>query len=185
MVSTDDEAIAEVAKRYGAKVPFFRSELTSGDDATTVDVLLEVLREYKILGLSFKYACCIYATAPLIRKQNLTDGYRKLVRESRSWVFPVVKFSYPVWRGLKVLDSGETEMIWSEHLNSRSQDLEEVYHDAGQWYWFDVGHVVKSKTIFSENSASIILSALDVQDIDDDTDWQMAELKYELLQKFR
>src|SRR5690606_16781189 len=81
MVSTDDEAIAEVAKRYGSKVPYFRSELTSGDDATTVDVLLEVLREYKILGLSFKYACCIYATAPLIRKQNLTDGYRKLVRE--------------------------------------------------------------------------------------------------------
>src|SRR5690606_25384927 len=144
----------------------------SGDYATTSDVLLEVLGQYKTLGLSFEYACCIYATAPLIRQQNLTDGYRKLVRESRYSVFPVVKFSYPVWRGLKILESGKTEMIWAEHINSRSQDLEEVYHDAGQWYWFEVGYLVENKAMFSANSASVILSALDVQDIDDDTDWK-------------
>lgn len=185
MVSTDDEEIAEVAKRYGAKVPFFRSEENSGDHATTVGVLLEVLREYQTLGLSFEYACCIYATAPLIRQHNLTEGYRKLVIESRCSVFPVVKFSYPIWRGLKIVESGKTEMIWPEHISSRSQDLEEVYHDAGQWYWFEVGHLVKNKAMFSENSASTILSALEVQDIDNDTDWQMAELKHELLQRLK
>jgi len=183
MVSTDDEEIAEVAKRYGAKVPFFRSKENSDDFATTADVLLEVLREYNTLGFSYEYACCIYATAPLIRRQNLIDGFRKVVTERRYSVFPVVKFSYPVWRGLKILDSGDAEMIWAEHINTRSQDLEEVYHDAGQWYWFEVAYLVENKTMFSENSAAIILSGLDVQDIDDDADWQMAELKYELLQR--
>src|SRR5690606_36857718 len=123
MVSTDDPEIAEVAERYGGKVPFLRSEENSGDYATTADVLLEVLGQYKTLGLSFEYACCIYATAPLIRQKDLTDGYRKLRREGRCSVLPVVKFSYPVWRGLKILENGKTNMIWAEHINSRSQDL--------------------------------------------------------------
>ena len=185
MVSTDDPEIAKVARRYGAKVPFFRSEKNSGDYSTTADVLLEVLDEYKVRKLTFEYACCIYATAPLVRQRDLNDGYHKLVNEGRSSVFPVVKFSYPIWRGLKILERGQVEMIWPEHINSRSQDLTDVYHDVGQWYWFGVGDLVKSNRVFSGNSACIELSALNVQDIDDDMDWQMAELKYELLQSLK
>src|SRR5690606_5454087 len=127
MVSTDDPELAKVARRYRAKLPFFRSAKNCGDYSTDAAGWLDALDEYKLRKLTFEYACCIYATAPLVRQRDLNDGYHKLVNEGRSSVFPVVKFSYPIWRGLKILERGQVEMIWPEHINSRSQDLTEVY----------------------------------------------------------
>lgn len=179
MVSTDDEEIAAVAMQYGAKVPFMRTNETANDFATTIDVLNEVISGYrKRLNINFEYACCIYATSPLIQSNHLRDGFNILMDNNCSSVFPIVLFEYPIWRGLRVNKYGRTEMLWNEFMNSRSQDLEPIYHDAGQWYWFKTTEIRDS--LFTDNSASIILNELDVQDIDNLTDWKLAELKYEL-----
>ncbi len=181
MVSTDDEEIAEVAKKYGASVPFFRSEENSNDYATTVDVLLEVLVEYEKIGFFFHTACCVYPTAPLIQQQPLKEGLEKLLTEGLNVVFPVVSFGYPIWRGVK-WESNKLVMVWPDNLNKRSQDLEEIYHDAGQWYWFLTEELQKNKQLMGKNSSGITIDRLQVQDIDNITDWKLAELKYELLQ---
>lgn len=183
MVSTDDEEIASLARQYGARVPFLRSIKTSDDYATTVDVLLEVLAQYgEKEGKTFDYGCCLYPTAPFVKANILKEGYDTLVRKNFDSVFPVVAFSYPVWRGLRVCgDQGGVEMIWPEFLNTRSQDLERVYHDAGQWYWFSVPSVVSNEKIYTKHSGIVELDELVVQDIDTDLDWKLAELKYKLL----
>lgn len=181
MVSTDDEKIAEVSKSYGAKVPFLRSQKNADDYATTIEVLLEVLNNYTANNINFKYACCMYPTAPLSRADKLKMGFEKLQKENLNSVFPVVAFSYPIWRGLKITSDNQIRMIWPENLNKRSQDLEEVYHDAGQWYWFNVEKFRKEQKIFSENSSCLILPATEVQDIDNLIDWKLAELKYAII----
>lgn len=181
MISTDDPEIAEVAKKYGAKVPFFRSEENSDDFATTSQVLLEVISQYQTIGKIYQNACCIYPTAPLIKKEKLIEGYHKLKDQHQSTVFPVVAFSYPIWRGLKKDTNHAFKLLWPENLNKRSQDLEEVYHDAGQWYWFEVEKFLTKYKLFGDNSSCIILEATEVQDIDTMTDWKLAELKYELI----
>ena len=182
MVSTDDEEIAEVARKYGAKVPFLRSEKTSTDFATTLDVIKEVLASYRKLGPEYDYVCCIYPTAPLVKIEHLNEGFIRLTEEKRDCVFPVVPFSYPIWRGLRIKNS-LTEMIWKEHEKSRSQDLEQVYHDAGQWYWFKPSNI--NDSLWTNNTSSVVLSETEVQDIDNETDWKLAEMKYELLQGLR
>lgn len=180
MVSTDDVEIAAIAKHYGATVPFFRSAKNADDYATTMDVLVEVVAEYESRGASFDTICCIYPTAPLLSIQYLEAGWSKLREGEFEVVLPVVSFSYPVWRGLKRNDNGQTSLVWPENLNKRSQDFPSVYHDAGQWYWFSRKAI--GKPIFGDRCASIILSEETVQDIDTITDWKLAELKYELLQ---
>lgn len=185
MVSTDDAEIADIAQMFGASVPFMRSSNNANDFATTVDVIREVIENYENQQKYFTNACCIYPTAPLIDVKKLIQGYEKLTIEKRDSIFPVVSFPYPVWRGFRVLKDGRINMVWPEFLNSRSQDLDEVYHDAGQWYWFNVGSLKSKLKIFSENSASIILSALEVQDIDNLSDWKIAEIKYEYLQSIK
>ena len=182
MVSTDDEEIAAVARKYGAKVPFMRSEKTSTGFATTLDVIKEVLASYRKLGPEYDYACCIYPTAPLVKIEHLNEGLIRLLEEKRDCVFPVVPFSYPIWRGLRIKNS-LTEMIWKEHEKSRSQDLEQVYHDAGQWYWFNSCNI--NDSLWTNNTSSVVLSEIEVQDIDNETDWKLAEIKYELLQGLR
>ena len=181
MVSTDDKEIAEVAKTYGAKVPFMRSKENADDYATTVDVLIEVINKYKILKKEFDSCCCIYPTAPLIKIEKLKSGFEKLNNDNFDVVFPVVGFSYPIWRGLKKTANENFKMIWPKHINSRSQDLEEAYHDAGQWYWFKPKNLIQKKTLLGTNTTCVILKATEVQDIDTLTDWKLAELKYELL----
>src|SRR5688572_9645338 len=179
MVSTDSEEVADVAVRYGAQVPFLRSAKNSDDFSSTTDVLNEVLLEYKSQAhRAFDYACCIYATAPLVKKEKLIEGYNLLIGEKRESVFPVVAYGYPIWRGLQI-ENGKTEMIWKEYQHQRSQDLKPVYHDAGQWYWFNAQNVLH--TLFTTNSSAVILSELEVQDIDTMTDWKLAELKFKLL----
>ena len=180
MVSTDDNEIARIAQQFGAKVPFMRSGENSNDYATTMDVIDEVLETYlKKLKQKFKFVCCIYPTAPLIQINHLEEGLGKLKENNLTSVSPIVAYSSPVWRGLEIQGDGKIKMIWPEYLNSRSQDLKKVYHDAGQWYWFNTDHL--KDWIWPNNTGSVILSEEIVQDIDSITDWKLAEMKYKLL----
>ncbi len=180
MVSTDDKEIAELAQKHGAKVPFMRSEKNSDDHATTLDVVKEVVSDYqKLENKSFENICCIYPTAPFIEINNLEEGYKKLVNLKLDSVFPVVESSNPVWRGFELDLEGKAKFIWPEFNNARSQDLRKVYFDAGQWYWIRLSSLKDS--IFSDNSGTILLKAEAVQDIDSESDWRLAELKYKLI----
>jgi len=181
MVSTDDKEIAKAAQKFGAIIPFMRSANNSDDYATTVDVIKEVILSYKSIGKIFDYSCCIYPTAPLIQQHHLKEGFKMLCDKKFDTVFSVVPFGYPVWRGLEIDKNNKIKIIWPEFLNSRSQDLKKVYHDAGQWYWINSSKNIE--TIFTENSGSIILSEEEVQDIDNLSDWRMAEIKYQLYKK--
>lgn len=183
MVSTDDNEIAEMAKSLGASVPFIRSTKNSDDYSPTIEVLKEVLNEYLKRNASFEYCCCIYPTAPLIDIDRLIEGYNLLIQGHHDTVFPVVAFSYPIWRGLKINNEGLTKMIWPENLSNRSQDLDQAYHDAGQWYWMKAKVATEGDSLFTANTKSILLNELEVQDIDNISDWKLAELKYELLQR--
>jgi pseudaminic acid cytidylyltransferase len=185
IVSTDDPEVAEVAKKYGAEIPFMRSIQNSTDYATTADVLEEVLNNFIGSNTIFSAACCLYPTAPFINSEILKQGFQKLLESDADSVFSMVAFDYPVWRGLKKNNTNRVEMIWKDHLNTRSQDLEPIFHDAGQWYWFDVLRFLQTKKIFTENTVGIELSSLHVQDIDNEQDWHIAELKYGYLQSLK
>ena len=180
MVSTDDEEIAEIAKKYGAKVPFFRSEKTANDFATTVDVIEEVLNTYKDRGEEFDIFCCIYPTAPFITAKRLKDAVEQLSASDADSLIPVVRFSYPPQRAMEIHD-GKLVFRQPENLSKRSQDLEPHFHDAGQFY------VVRSESFFKNHGIMVgdilpmELSELEVQDIDNEVDWKLAELKYNLL----
>lgn len=181
MVSTDDEEIAEVSRRYGARVPFMRSAETSNDYAGTADVILEVLKMYKEQGREFDTVCCIYSTAPFVTADRLIEAYSKLTGGIDS-VFTCVAYSYPVQRSLHIVD-GKIGMIYPEYAASRSQDLEPIYHDAGQFYISQTAPFIQERTFWGKNTAGLILSELEVQDLDTLTDWALAEMKYELLRK--
>lgn len=181
MVSTDDEEIAEVAREYGATVPFMRSAETSNDYAGTADVILEVLQMYKEQSMVFDTVCCIYSTAPFVTSERLIEAYSKLTDDIDS-VFTCVAYSYPVQRSLHIVD-GRISMVYPEYLNSRSQDLETIYHDAGQFYVARTAPFIHEKTFWGKNTAGLVLSELEVQDLDTLTDWRLAEMKYELLHK--
>ena len=180
MVSTEDQEIAEIAVQCGASVPFYRSAETSNDFSSTIAVVHEVVLAYKSqFKKDFELVCCIYPTAPLIQIKSLSEGLDLLLLKNFDAVFPVVDFGYPVWRGLEIFEDGKTQMIWPEYKNSRSQDLSKVYHDAGQWYWMNMNQI--KDDIFTPNTGSIILTEKEVQDIDNLTDWTLAEMKYKLL----
>lgn len=181
MVSTDDDEIAEVAKRYGAEVPFMRSKETADDFTGTAEVVIEVLNDLQKIGKQFDHACCIYPTAPFISKQTIKEAYDLMVTNKFDSVFPVCAFSYPIQRALQIIDS-KTSMVWEENLNMRSQDLAPRYHDAGQFYWLNIEAFLKERKLFTQNTGSVVLNELQVQDIDNEMDWKLAELKYNLLQ---
>lgn len=180
MVSTDDQEIAEIAQCYGAKVPFYRSSEASNDFATTAEVLLEVLQEYEARGRHFSYACCIYPTAPFLTAEKLRRGQCILRESGADSALPVVRFGYPIQRALQIEGGGLT-MIWPEHLNSRSQDLRPTYHDCGQFYWLSVPRFMATGRLFADKSVPIEVPELEVQDIDNEEDWQIAELKYQIM----
>ena len=182
MVSTDDDEIAQVAKRYGASVPFVRTDKNASDHATTADVIIEVLDSYRNQKMEFEHACCIYPTAPLAKVESLKQAFDLLIKQQYHTVFTAVPYSFPIWRSLKVTpETGKTEMLWSEHRNTRSQDLPKAYHDAGQFYWMEVKAFLREKLLYSSHSGVIELPEIEVQDIDNAIDWQLAELKYKLL----
>lgn len=177
MVSTDDEEIAEVARQYGAKVPFMRSAETANDYATTADVLKEVIAKYRGLGQEFDNFCCLYATAPLVQSQDIMTAFERLQQSDFTCVYPVVQFSYPIWRCLDFAEDGTMTRHWPEFEDSRSQDLPKAYHDTGTFYWY------KTKEWLSSNIriGGIEVAETNIQDIDTETDWKLAEMKYQLM----
>ena len=179
MVSTDDEEIASIARSYGASVPFMRSKDTSNDYASTADVILEVLDSYRQIGKVFDSVCCLYSTAPFVTPERLSEANSMIVGDIDS-VFTVVAYSYPVQRGLHIVE-GKMSMLYPEYIKSRSQDLETIYHDAGQFYIVTVEKFVEEKSLWGKNTAGLILSELEVQDLDTETDWKLAEMKYKLI----
>lgn len=177
MVSTEDDEIAGLALQYGAKVPFRRSDKTSDDYATTIDVLLEVLTAYQSQGQVFEFGCCIYPTAPFITIDLLGRAWQMMTGHAYDTVFPVLRFSHPIQRALK-LEGIRTSMFWPEHYASRSQDLEPAYHDAGQFYWFNVQILKEKRRLYTDNTGGIVLSELEAHDIDTLEDWASAEFKF-------
>ncbi|MCR4599546.1 MAG: pseudaminic acid cytidylyltransferase [Acetatifactor sp.] len=180
MVSTDDEEIAEIANQYGAEVPFLRSAEASNDHATTNDVLLEVLDAYEKIGQSYDFACCLYPTAPFVTAQKLQDAFAKLEASDADTLIPVVAFSYPPKRGLLIRNE-RLVFEYPEYLDTRSQDLETSYHDVGQFYFFRVPNFKENKRLMVGNILPLEVPETEVQDIDNLTDWQIAEMKYRLL----
>ena len=177
MVSTEDEEIAEIARRYGGEVPFFRSGNTSGDYATTNDVLLEVLEEYGKRGEHFELGCCIYPTAPFVTAGKLEDAVKLLLDSDADTLIPVVRFSYPPQRAMLVRE-GKLVFGHPEFLDSRSQDLEPHYHDVGQFYVFRTENFRRNRKLMVGNILPLVVSETEVQDIDTLTDWEIAEIKY-------
>ena len=180
MVSTEDQEISTVATRYGAMVPFLRSPRTADDMAMLADVIAEVLSAYKKRGKEFKYFCCILPTAPFVTNALLKRGYDLLVQSGADSVVPVVRFSYPIQRALKI-DHGTLKMFWPENYNKRSQDLEPAYHDCGQFYWMKSESLLEQKKLFARNTVPLEISEMEMQDIDVEEDWKIAEVKYKLL----
>ncbi|MBQ7920133.1 MAG: pseudaminic acid cytidylyltransferase [Lachnospiraceae bacterium] len=180
MVSTDDEEIAEIGKQYGAEVPFYRSEKTANDFATTNDVLLEVLEEYEKRGQHFEVACCIYPTAPFITAEKIKDATEMLMESDADTLIPVVSFSYPPQRAM-VIEEGRLVFKYPQYIDSRSQDLEKHYHDVGQFYVFRTEAFKVNKKLMLGNILPYEISEMEVQDIDTQTDWEIAEMKYRIL----
>ena len=180
MVSTDSEEIAIIAREYGASIPFMRCKKNADDYATTADVLLEVLDDYGKQGRTFDTLCCIYPTAPFVTPEKLHEAIRIFQKYSADALVPVVPFSYPPLRGL-IIENSNLRMKWPENINVRSQDLDTIYHDSGQFYFVRVESFVNEKTLLCNKAVAMVLRELEVQDIDDDADWELAELKYRLL----
>lgn len=175
IVSTDSKKIAEISKEAGAEVPFFRSKKNSSDEATTSQALLEVLR---VLNYQYESFCCIYPTAPLIRFENLIKANGVLSsNDGIDGVIPVSKFSYPVQRSLVKKDN-LIKMKYKSWKDTRSQDLESYYHDAGQFYFLDTQRFLQCKNLWSLNISPLFLPESEVQDIDYEIDWEIAEIKY-------
>lgn len=183
MVSTDSEEIAEIARAYGANVPFMRSAKTSDDFATTRDVLLEVFQMYEEMGKHIQYGCCIYPTAPFLTADTLKKGFELLKKEGIYMSHPIVPFSFPPQRGVVINEQGIIDLVNLDNRFVRSQDLETIYHDCGQFYWYNVPEFLKRDGIMDGHSAPLVLDELHVQDIDNETDWEIAELKYDLLKR--
>ena len=182
MVSTDDDEIAEIAMKYGATVPFIRSDKTSDDFATTVDVIKEVLLNYELREVFFGNVCCFYPCAPFVTSDKLKDSFQLLEEKKFDAVFPVIPFNYPIQRALR-LKNEKLTYFQPEFALNRSQDLEKAYQDAGQFYWFSTNSFKESEKIVTDNCGAIIISELEAQDIDNETDWKLAEVKFQLLQQ--
>lgn len=180
MVSTDDEEIAEIAKNAGAKVPFMRSKDTANDFATTADVIDEVLQQYKTNDVEFDYVCCIYPTAPFVTAKCLKEAMELLMNGNSDSVVPVVKFGFPPQRGV-IIQDGRVSFKWPEFALARSQDLESMYHDCGQFYCLNIESFEKQKCLVMANTMPYIREEKEVQDIDTMEDWYLAEIKYRML----
>ncbi|MGN0431372.1 MAG: pseudaminic acid cytidylyltransferase [Lachnospiraceae bacterium] len=182
MVSTEDEEIAEIAKAAGAVVPFMRSTENANDYATTADVVAEVLEGYRKCGKEFDTVCCIYPTAPFVTAEKLKNAMRLLNEKEADSVLPVVRFSFPPQRSV-IMEDGFMKFKWPEHALSRSQDLEPFYHDAGQFYCLNTGSFDRQKKMVMEKTVPVEMPELEVQDIDTEEDWRIAEVKYQVMKE--
>lgn len=182
MVSTDSEEIADIARKFGAAIPFMRSERNSDDHSTTADVLLEVVASYRSCGKEFDYICCIYPTAPFVTAGKLRQAFEKMGSQRADAIIPVVRFSFPPQRCFIKKDE-RILYKWPEYMFTRSQDLEPYYHDAGQFYFIKTSVLESDKTLVPVNTISLEMDEMEVQDIDNITDWKLAELKYQFMVK--
>lgn len=180
MVSTDSAEIADVAKEYGAKVPFLRSDENSNDYATTADVIEEVIRIYQEEGRIFDTFACIYPTAPFITAEKIREAFQNMIESEADATLSVVRFSYPPQRAF-IIKNGFITYQYPEHEKSRSQDLEPIYHDCGQFYICDTKEFLSSKSLIQTKTAPYMIPEEEVQDIDTPSDWKIAEAKYEAL----
>lgn len=180
LVSTDNLEIATIAESYGANVPFMRSHENSNDFATTSDVIEEVIGELKKQNKIFDNICCIYSCAPFIKTENLKEAYKLMLDNDYETVFPVIPYSTKIQRALKIKNN-KIEMIYPEFEETRSQDLDISYSDAGQFYWIREKMFSNNKRIYTNNSGAIILDELSAHDIDSEIDWKIAEIKYSFL----
>jgi pseudaminic acid cytidylyltransferase len=180
MVSTDDEEIASIARQFGAAVPFMRSAATSDDFSTTAQVLEEVLGDYAKRGRTFDHACCIYPTAPFVTPEKLRRAFETLKETDAEVVLPIAPFSFPIWRSFR-REGDRVYYNWPEFAPKRSQDLPPAYQDAGQFYFFRPEILRGSPLLVTENSVGIEVDELEVQDIDTEADWKLAEVKFRLM----
>lgn len=184
-VSTDDEEIAEVAQVYGAKVPFLRPVHLSDDFATTADVMSHAVEEFgKINHALPDYICCLYATAPFVTKADLVQGLEKIKNNSNlNYVFSATTYPFPIQRAIKLNEYDTVEMFSPQYFKVRSQDLEEAWHDAGQFYWGTAEAWLNKAMIFSTQSRVVELPRFRVQDIDTQEDWDRAEWLFKAIQR--
>lgn len=182
IVSTDDSEIAEVAIKYGAEVPFMRPDNIADDYATTLDVIKHAIGFTEQQGWVVENVCCIYATAPFLTPEFIKKGLQELTKSTIDYAFSATSFPFPIQRAIRLNAQERVEMLQPEHLNTRSQDLEEAYHDAGQFYWGTASAFLNGKPFFSPQSKAILLPRKRVQDIDTPEDWELAEALYKALQ---
>lgn len=182
IVSTDDDEIAEVARQYGASVPFMRPVELSDDYTGTVPVIQQAIEWCRADGFDAHQVCCLYATAPFVRPEDLSRGLDTLEQTGSHYAFSVTSYAFPIQRAIRLTGAGRVEMFNAEHFNTRSQDLEESYHDAGQFYWGLASAWLQGGMIFSPESCAVMLPRHRVQDIDTPEDWVRAEWLYKAFQ---
>lgn len=183
IVSTDDEEIAAVARGFGAEVPFVRPAALSNDTAGTIPVVAHAIESLEEQGWQATAVCCLYATAPFVRPEDLRLGLEQLQGGRANYAFSVTSYPFPVQRAIRITDAGRVEMLQPEHFHTRSQDLEEVFHDAGQFYWGTAEAWRMGLPIFSAGAVPVVLARYRVQDIDTIEDWERAELMFAALQR--
>jgi len=182
IVTTDDDEIAQVAKHYGAEVPFIRPKVLADDFTGTADVVIHALQWLQEHGEKYDYVCTIYATAPLLQSKYLIEGYDKLKNSDAINAFSATSMPFPIQRTFKISDDERCEMFWPENYSARSQDLEEAYQDAGQFYWTKTDKK-SNEIMFGKESIPIVLPRHLVQDIDTLEDWQRAEIMYKVIKE--
>lgn len=182
VVSTDDAEIAEVARQHGAQVPFMRSAELSDDHTGTTAVIAHAINWFAAQGQTPAQVCCLYATAPFVSADDLRQGLTVLTETGSDYAFSVTSYAFPIQRAIRINEAGRVEMFNSEHFNTRSQDLEEACHDAGQFYWGRADAWLQGKMIFSPAAAAVMLPRHRVQDIDTPEDWTRAEWMFKALQ---
>jgi pseudaminic acid cytidylyltransferase len=183
IVSTDDAEIAEIALNHGAEVPFMRPDTLSDDHTGTISVISHAIEWQKLHGTSPTAVCCIYATAPFLLGEQLRRGFDALETTGSDYAFAVTSYAFPIQRAIRINAKGRVEMFNPENLNTRSQDLEEAFHDAGQFYWGRAEAWLKGKSIFSPDATPVVLPRHYVQDIDTQEDWELAEIMFEVIKK--
>ena len=181
IVSTDDDEISEVAKKYGALVPFVRPDELSNDYAGTISVIKHAIEWMENNNNYIESVCCLYATAPFIQSKIISKAYQQLKNSNSDCYFSVTSFAFPIQRAIKIVQGDKVDMFYPQHFMDRSQDLEDSYHDAGQFYWGIPQAFLDNEDIFSEKSIPVILPRYLVQDIDTLEDWHRAELMYKAL----
>ena len=175
IVSTDDDEIAKVAREWGARVPFMRPAELSDDFTGTLPVIRHAVEWLNQNETTVAYACCLYATAPFVSAEDLKRGLQLIKGSGSSYAFSVTSYAFPIQRAIRITDNGRVAMFQPEHFHIRSQDLEEAWHDAGQFYWGTADAWFEGRVIFGEDSVPVKLPRHRVQDIDTPEDWSRAE----------